>query len=242
MTWIVEDTSENPTPPDWIIERLEQLRARLTECDPHFAELKPGEFLDPSPFYAAAQAGKHDEAVAMVARKYGIDPARVKLTWVNDVKDPRTPAHIQPAALGPIEIPLLGGHRKRPGSFGMLIAHELGHAYLADHGIPSGGGWEEEATTDLVTFVKGLGKLTVNGVEYAGRNQKAGVRGYGYLAREALIFAYATAAGQCELSAEATRAGLTPAAQDYLGTLQGTASGGCLGLLLAMVTSLLSVC
>lgn len=117
--------------------------------------------------------------------------------------------------------------------FGMVVAHELGHAYLSDHGVPNGENWEEESATDLVTIVKGLGKLTVNGVEVAKYKETTAARAHGFLQREAVIFAYARTAEECGVGDEAIRAGLNPAALSYLDTLAGVEKGGCAGVLLA---------
>lgn len=238
MTWIASDFDERPTPGDWIVERLDELRESLRERDRRFAELKPWEFLDPEPVYAAVRLGRFDDAVAIICDKYGIDSSRVRLTWVDDVKDPRVAAHVHSEPFGAVEITILAKYQIEPAAFGTVIAHELGHAYLTDLDIPNGGGWEEEALTDLVTFVKGLGKLTVNGVEYLGYSQKAGSRGYGYLSREAVVFAYARVAEEFDLTDETAKAGLNSAALSYLRTLLEPAKSGCL-VLLAIVAAAL---
>lgn len=238
MTWISADYDERPTPGDWIVERLDGLHAALRERDRRFAELKPWAFLDPAIVYTALRAGRFDDAVAILCDKYGIEASRVRLTWVDDVKNPRVAAHVRSAAFGPVEITILNKYRAEPVAFGTVVAHELGHAYLTDLGIPNGGGWEEEALTDLVTFVKGLGKLTVNGVEYLGYQQKAGTRGYGYLSREAVVFAYARMAEEFDLTDETTKAGLNPAALSYLRTLLEPTNRGCAGALLAILAAL----
>ncbi len=240
MKWVTTEYEDHPTPGDWIAERLDGLTRTLRERDKRFEELKPGEFLDPESVYGALKGGKYDEAVALVCGKYGIDPARVKVTWVKTDTDPRIAGHVHSEALGPVELVLLEGHRTKPKVLGMVIAHELGHAYLSDHGIPNGEDWEEESATDLVTIVKGLGKLTVNGVEVAKYQETAGARAHGYLKREAVIFAHARVAEEAGMPDEAMRAGLGPAALSYLDTLSGAGRGGCMGVLVALATGWLA--
>lgn len=217
--WFESANDYTPVPGDWIVERLRWLGATLRERDRDFRALKPRALLDPTRVYAAVARGDHDGAVRLVAEKYGLEPARVRLEWTSDITDQRVAAHVRSGRLGPIEVTLRSHYRENPRGFATIMAHELGHAYLTDLDVENGGGWEEEATTDLVTFVKGLGKLTVNGVDHIGPGERAGSRCYGYLNREAVVFAYARVGLDHGVPREELRAGLSSAALGYLRAL-----------------------
>ncbi|MCW8138434.1 MAG: hypothetical protein KIT58_05960 [Planctomycetota bacterium] len=223
--WIESSNDYTPVPGDWIVARLHRLMTTLRERDPDFRALRPRVFLEPETVYAAVGRGDVDGAVRLVAEKYGLDPARVQLAWVPDIADQRVAAHVHCEQFGPIEVTMRAHYRSNARGFATIIAHELGHAYLTDMDIENGGGWEEEATTDLVTFVKGLGKLTVNGVDQVGPGQRAGSRCYGYLNREAVVFAYARTALEYGVGLEESRAGLSSAALGYLRVLEGGEPG-----------------
>lgn len=228
--WIESSNDYTPVPGEWIVERLLALIATLRERDPDFRALRPRVFLDPALVHDAVARGDADGAVRLVAEKYGLDPGRVRITWAPDIADQRVAAHVTSERFGPIEVTMRAHYRTNPRGFATIIAHELGHAYLTDMNVENGGGWEEEATTDLVTFVKGLGKLTVNGVDQVGPGQRAGSRCYGYLNREAVVFAYARTAAQYGVGRDELRAGLSHAALGYLRVLEG--EPGLLGRLL----------
>jgi hypothetical protein len=218
--WVESTDDYKPVPGEWIVERLLFLMRTLRERDERFRALKPRAFLDPALVYAAVAKGDVDEAVRLVCEKYGIDRDRVRLTWAPDIADQRVAAHVQSERGGPIAITVRAHYRTNPRGFATIIAHELGHAYLTDMDLENGGSWEGEALTDLVTFVKGLGKLTVNGVDQVGPGQRAGSRCYGYLNREAVVFAYARTALEYGVGREETRAGLSGAALGYLRVLE----------------------
>jgi hypothetical protein len=219
--WLESEGNDKPVPGEWIVERLAWLRAELQERDPQFRELEPRALLEPGPIYQAVQRGEHEEAIAILCGKYGLDPARIRLEWKVETADEGVAAHVRSEPFGPIEVCVREQYRTNPCGFATVLAHEIGHAYLTDMDIENGGTWEAEATTDLVTFVKGLGKLTVNGVDHLGFGQKAGSRGYGYLNREAVVFAYARIALDCAIPTEQARAGLNPAVLGYLRVLEG---------------------
>lgn len=217
--WVESEDDYKPVPGEWIVATLLELIAKLRADDPKFRELEPRRFLDPSLVYGAVARGAFERAFAPVCEKYGIDPSRVRLRWVADIADDRVAAHVTSDPLGAIEVTVRAHYKENPRGFGTIIAHELGHAYLTDMGIENGGSWQAEATTDLVTFVKGLGKLTVNGVDHVGLGQRAGSRCYGYLNREAVVFAYARTALQYGVGRAEARSGLNNAAIGYLNVL-----------------------
>lgn len=222
-----------PVPGDWIVARIEFLLEALRRGDRQFAELKPWRFLDPAPVYASVQRADYDSAVAQICAKYGLEADRVTLRWVEDTGSDSVAAHVRTEQFGRVDITIRNTYRRDPPGFGTVLAHELGHAYLADMDIPNGGSWENEATTDLVTFVKGLGKLTVNGVDHMRSSELAGSRCYGYLNREANVFAYARAAQEFNVPQARLKEGLNSAALSYLATLTAAAEpkGGFLGWL-----------
>jgi hypothetical protein len=217
--WTESEEDYKPVPGDWIVAKLIELETSLREQDRRFRELKPRHFLDPTAFYEAVARGDVDGAVELVAEKYGLDASRVRLDWVSDIGNQRVAAHVRCDPFGPIEVTIRAHYKKYARGFGTVIAHELGHAYLTDMGIENGGAWHAEATTDLVTFVKGLGKLTVNGVDQLDSGQRAGSRCYGYLNREAMVFAYARTALHYGVGRDEARAGLHDAALGYLNVL-----------------------
>lgn len=165
-----------PVPGEWIEDRLLRLLEELRAGDPRFNELKPWKPLDPGAVYAAVQRRDFDRAVGLICAKYGLDPDRVRLAWVDEIRRDRIAAHVQSEPFGEVNITIRRMYGQDPAGFGTVLAHEVGHAYLTDLGIENGGTWEGEATTDLVTMVKGLGKLTVNGVEQVVDGQRAGSR------------------------------------------------------------------
>jgi len=218
--WHIESTDDyKPVPGDWIVDKLTELRSMLRERDPELRSRKPRRFLDPALVYDAVTRGDCDRAVALMCEKYGLDPSRVRLVWVPDIADKRVAAHVRCEPLGPIEITIREHYRSDPREFAAVIAHELGHAYLTDMEIENGGSWEAEATTDLVTMVTGLGKLTVNGVDQIRAGERAGSRCGGYLNREAVVFAYARTALDLGVSRDDARAGLSGAVIGYLRVL-----------------------
>lgn len=230
------EDEDHPVPGEWIVNRILTLLRDLRQEDPRFRELKPRNLLDPAAVYEPAARGDFDAAVAAVAAKYGLEPGRVRLVWLLEMS-PRTAAHVHCEPGGAVEIAIRECYQRDPEGFGTVIAHELGHAYLTDLGIENGGSWEAEATTDLVTMVKGLGKLTVNGVSHLFYGETAGSRCYGYLNREANVFAYARTCQQLGVPPAEVRSGLNPAALSYLRTLTeepgppGCLLGGLLGFL-----------
>jgi hypothetical protein len=217
--WTESADDYKPVPGEWIVGKLAELGETLRIEDRRFRDLKPGRFLDPALVYQAVARGAFDEAVAIVCDKYGIDESRVHIAWVPDIGDDRVAAHVQCEPLGSIEVTIRAYYKTNPRGFGTIIAHELGHAYLTDMGVDNGGSWQAEATTDVVTFVKGLGKLTVNGVDQIGPGQRAGSRCYGYLNREAMVFTYARTALLYGVGRDEARAGLNDAVIGYLKTL-----------------------
>jgi hypothetical protein len=217
--WIESDDDYAPVPGDWIAQRLRELWGLLLERDPAFRDRGPRMFLPPSPFYAAVARGDDERAVGSVCSKYGLDPDRVRVRWVTDIAQDRVAAHVRTVPQGPIDITVRQSYRGNPSGFGTIIAHELGHAYLTDLDVPNGGAWEYEATTDLVTFLVGLGKLTVNGVGHVGPGERAGSKCYGYLNREAVVFAYAQVARLYGVPLAECRAELLPAPLGYFNTL-----------------------
>jgi hypothetical protein len=234
----IESTDDyKPVPGGWIVDRLLDLMETLRERDAVFRALRPRCFLDPSIVYAAVARGDLDAALQPICEKYGLESSRVHLLWVPDIANQRVAAHVRSERFGPIEVTVRAHYKQNPRGFGTVIAHELGHAYLTDMEIPNGGTWEGEATTDLVTFVKGLGKLTVNGVDHVGPGQRAGSRCYGYLNREAVVFAYARAALEYGVGRDETRSGLSEAALGYLRVLDN--EPGLLGRLFERVMRLL---
>ncbi|MHC5020354.1 MAG: hypothetical protein ACYTGX_09630 [Planctomycetota bacterium] len=226
--WIESEDDNEPVDGKWIVQRLRKLIARLRRRDARFAELEPWRFLDPEAVYRPAAQRDHRSAVAVICGKYGLDPDRVSMTWTSETGGQNIAAHVRSEPWGAIDVTLRENYRSSPAGFGTVMAHELGHAYLTDMDIPNGGGWEGEATTDLVTFAKGLGKLTVNGVEHLGYGQQAGSKGYGYLNREAVVFAYARAVQRYRVSLGDARAGLSSAALGYFNVLHDD-QPGCLG-------------
>lgn len=234
--WLESEGSDRPVPGEWIVSRLAWLRATLQENDPRFRELRPRQFLEPESVYQAVLRGEHREAVGVLCAKYGIDPERVRLDWRVETADEGVAAHVRSEPWGPIEVCVRERFRANPLGFGVVLTHELGHAYLTDMDVENGGTWEAEATTDLVTFVKGMGKLTVNGVDHLGHGQKAGSRGYGYLNREAVVFAYARTALDCAVPPAQAQAGLNPAVLGYLRVLEG--EPGPLGRMFQRIVSL----
>jgi hypothetical protein len=237
VMWVESTDDYKPVPGDWIVERLLELGATLRERDPEFRALKPRSFLDPSLVYDAVAREDPDLAVRLVCEKYGIDPSRVHISWVADIANQRVAAHVHSERFGAIEVTMRAHYRKNPRGFATIIAHELGHAYLTDMEIPNGGSWEGEAATDLVTFVKGLGKLTVNGVDHVGPGQRAGSRCYGYLNREAVVFAYARTAMEYGVGRDEARSGLSNAVLGYLRVLDN--EPGTIGRLLHAMLRLL---
>ncbi len=232
------DEEYRPVPGDWIVDRIRDLREDLRARDRRFDDLKPWRLLNPEPVYADVQRGDFDQAVRRICDKYGLAEERIVLHWVAKIGQDRVAAHVRCEQFGRVEITIRDLYREDPLGFGTVIAHEIGHAYLSDMDIPNGGGWAEEATTDLVTFVKGLGKLTVNGVDHLRGSERAGSRCYGYLNREANVFAYARTARDYHVPSREMRASLNPAVLSYLNTLEGgqREPPGCLfGRLLSWV-------
>ncbi len=170
--WTESTDDCKPVPGDWIVAKLRELGATLRERDPRFRALEPGRFLDPRAVYEVVARGDVERGVALICEKYGLDPARARLTWVTEMASDRVAAHVRSEPGGAIEISIRAHYKDEPRGLATVIAHELGHAYLTDLDIHNGGDWQGEATTDLVTFVKGLGKLTVSGVDHVQHGQR----------------------------------------------------------------------
>ena len=210
-----------PVQPEWIERRILWLLKTLEKRDASFRTRQNGTFLDPRDLYMLLQRNDLTAALPVVASRYGIDPSRVSWEYADELSGCNTIAQVVSTPGGPILVDLHRHLRFEAINLGAALAHELGHAYLTDLNIVSGGTWMAEATTDLLTLVSGLGKVTVNSVGNLNLGGAAGTPCMGYLNREALVFAYALACDELGISPEMQEVGLTSEASSYLKTVRG---------------------
>lgn len=209
-----------PVDPAWIERRILWLLKTLPRRDAGWLRRRPEVLLDPREIYGPLARKDVAGALAPICGRYGISAGRVRWGYSEALSGCNTIAQVLAEQAGPIEVQLHRELRTEVVDLGGALAHELGHAFLTDLGIVNGGTWMAEATTDLVTLVTGLGKLTVNTVGNLAHGGRAGQPRMGYLNREALVFAYVLAGDELGIPDAELEAGLSPDALGYLRILR----------------------
>lgn len=210
-----------PVAPEWIERRILWLLKTLPRRDAGFLARRPERPMDPREVYGPLKCDDMDGAIRLLAGRYGIDAGRTRWRYSRELSGCNTIAQVLAQRNGPIEVEILTDLRFESIPLGGALAHELGHAYLTDLDIANGGTWMAEATTDLVTLVCGLGKLTANTVGNLNVGGQAGTPCLGYLNREALLFAYALASEELGVPAADQETGLNSEALGYLRVVRG---------------------
>jgi hypothetical protein len=172
---------------------------------------------EPTPaFYANLVSGDEGDA-ARAAQEIGrflllpVIPS-VMYEWGIRVS-PQTAGqiHIQQGRKSHIQIPLY--YVGKPHALGAILAHELTHERLASTaGVTYASVEEMERVTDLASVVLGLGKLVLNGLitEVAPPTGERQV--LGYLAPDAIAYAYLYVTRRCGITEDLMRRNLTDAA------------------------------